>query len=110
MKKLSVMLVALVLLVGTTISATPVPVVKDKKTVSQEIENFLKNTNMELDKDVNAFVTFIINEEQEVVVLTVDTDNEVVARFIKSRMNYKKLENKLLQGEEYKLPVRLKAS
>jgi len=109
MKKLNVILVALVLLVGTTISAAPIHFIKEKKTVSQEIEKFLKNANMELEHDVNAYVTFMINEEQEVVVLTVDTDNETIARFIKSRLNYKKLENTLLQGEEYKVPVTMKA-
>jgi hypothetical protein len=110
MKKLSVILVAFVLLLGTNVTAADVGLDKEKKlTISQEIGDLLADANMELDFDVNANVTFMINEEGEIVVLTVDTSDVSIERFIKSRLNYKKLQHKLVEGEEYKVPIIMKA-
>ncbi len=109
MKKLSVILVAFVLLFGTGISTAAVALDKEKKTISQEIGTLLKNADMDLETDVLASVTFTINDEYEIVVLTVDTDDQTIERFIKSRLNYKKLENRLVPGEEYQVPITMKA-
>ena len=90
MKKLSVILVAFVLLLGTNVTAADAGLDKEKKlTISQEIGDLLADADMELDFDVNANVTFMINEEGEIVVLTVDTSDLSIERFIKSRLNYK---------------------
>ena len=110
MKKLSVIVVAFALLIGTNIAAAEVGLDKEKKfTISQEIGELLKNADLPLEKDVNSMVTFMVNEEGEIVVLTVDTDDFVIEKFIKSRLNYHKLKNKLSQGEEYKVPIIMKA-
>ena len=93
MKKLSVILVTLALLLATNLSAAEAGLDKDKNlTISQEIGDLLADADMELDYDVNANVTFMINDEGEIVVLTVDTDDLAIEKFIKSRLNYKKLE------------------
>ena len=47
--------------------------------------------------------------EAEIVVLTIDTNNVSIERFIKSRLNYHKLENTLTPGEEYQVPICIKA-
>lgn len=109
MKKLSAILLAFVLLFGTGISTAAVDLEKDKKTLSQEIGSLLKNVNIDLDEDVNAYVTFMINDEAEIVVLTIDTDDDTIERFIKSRLNYHKLENNLSPGKEYQVPICIKA-
>jgi hypothetical protein len=110
MKKLSVILVTLVLLLGTNLSAAEAGLDKNKTlTISEEIANLLTDADMVLDYDVNANVTFMINGEGEIVVLTVDTTDSSIESFIKSRLNYKKLQNKLLEGEEYKVPITMKA-
>lgn len=110
MKKLSVILVAFVLLFGTSLSAAEVGIIKEKNlTISQEIGDLLKGADISLDADVNSFVTFMVNGEGEIVVLTVDTDNLVIEKFIKSRLNYQKLQNKLSEGEEYTVPIIMKA-
>lgn len=105
MKKLGLILLAFVLLFGTSISTAAAELEKDKKTVSQEIGALLKGANIDLEADVNATVTFMINDENEIVVLTVDTEDETIERFIKSRLNYQKLQNQLEVGEEYEVPV-----
>ena len=111
MKKLSVILVAFVLLFGTSISTAAVVTEKesDKVSTSQEIASLLQNSEIESEEDIRANVIFTVNTKGEIVVLTVDTDNEIVERFIKSRLNYEHLENALTPGKEYKVPVRLTA-
>ena len=110
MKKLSVIVVAFVLLFGTNLAAAEVVLVKEKKfTISQEIGDLLKGADLNLDSDVKSVVTFILNEDGEIVVLTVDTDDLTIEKFIKSRLNYHKLQNKLPEGEAYKVPIIMKA-
>ena len=49
------------------------------------------------------------HDEGEIVVLTVDTIDIAIERFIKSRLNYQKLQHKLVVGEEYQVPIIMKA-
>ena len=110
MKKLSVILVAFVLLFGTNMAAAEVGLDKEKKfTITEEIGALLKGADILLEEDVNSMVTFMVNDEGEIVVLTVDTDDLTIEKFIKSRLNYHKLKNKLAVGEEYKVPIIMKA-
>ncbi len=110
MKKLSVILVAFVLLLGTNVTAANAGLNKEKEfTISQEIGNLLKDANFILDYEVNVNVTFMINAEGEIVVLTIDAMDSSIERFIKNKLNYKKLQNKLVEGEEYKIPITMKA-
>ena len=108
MKNLKIYLVAILLAVGTTVSATTTPLKKDAKKVevTTQIAELLKNPEMEVNEDIEAKVTFMVNDKKELVVINVDTQNENVDAFIKSRLNYKKL-NTLKTGEEWVLPVRI---
>ena len=109
MKKVSVILVAFALLLGTNITAADVGLDKENEfTISQEIGNLLKDANFILDYEVKVNVTFMINDEGEIVVLTVDAKDRSIEKFIKSKLNYKKLQNKLVEGEEYKIPITMK--
>jgi len=105
MKNVKVLLVASALFIGTLISAAaePAPVVKTK--FSHEIAKLLENPNF--DMEVTTSVSFVINSEEEIVVLSVDTNNLVVERFIKSRLNYAKIESDLVYGKEYTVPIRI---
>jgi len=110
MKKLSVMLLAFVLLLGTGISTAAVAAekVNDEPSITQEIASLLQNLDIELKEDLLSNVTFTVNSENEIVVLTVETENEIVEAYIKSRLNYHKLENSLAVNKDYKVPVRIK--
>ena len=111
MKKLSVFLAAFALLFGSFITTAANYVEKEKKPLSQsqEMASFLKNSKLDLEKDINAKVSFMINKEHEIVVLTVDTQDQVIEKFIKSRLNYQKLQNKLLPNKVYHVSVLVKA-
>ncbi|WP_299684270.1 hypothetical protein [uncultured Dokdonia sp.] len=109
MKNLKIYVVAILLAVGTTTSfaSNTTPKVENKKVaVTTQIAELLKNPEMEINEDIEAKVTFMVNNKKELVVINVDTKNESIDAFIKSRLNYKKL-NTLKVGEEWVLPVRI---
>jgi hypothetical protein len=107
MKKLSLILVAFGLILTSTLSAATVPVVAVSSPTSLEIGELLENPQFLVEEEMEAFVTFVLNKENEIVVLSVDTDNDTMERFVKNRLNYQKLNVSLKQGTEYKVPIRI---
>jgi hypothetical protein len=86
---------------------------EDKRTESDvirvEIGKLLKNPSFAISDELVARVVFTLNNNKEIVVLSVDTDNYLVESYIKSRLNYKKINSTLLVSQEfYNIPVRLK--
>ncbi|MDC7993979.1 hypothetical protein [Altibacter sp. HG106] len=74
---------------------------------SETIGELLKNPHFLVTDDEAAFVSFIVNEESEIVVLCVKTENEQLERYVKSRLNYQKVTSDFETGKEYKVPIRL---
>ena len=105
MKRVKVILVATALLFGTLLTTAAVPAPVAKTSFSVEIGKLLENPNF--DMEVTTSVCFVINSEGEIVVLSVDTKNTMVERFIKSRLNYEKIKSPLTKGIEYTVPVRI---
>ncbi|BAO74540.1 hypothetical protein WPG_0310 [Winogradskyella sp. PG-2] len=103
----------LVLVVAVTfssvLSASTNPNEKaEPASISKSIGDLLQNPNFQLDETINAMVKIFINEENEIVVLSVDTDNKTVESFIKSRLNYKKLSKKAVgYSKSFKVPVKM---
>lgn len=109
MKKVNVMLVAVALFIGTLTSyATVDPVVTTSET-TKEIGKLLMDPGFEVNSEIEAMVTFIINKEGQIVVLSVDCETKTVCKYIKSRLNYNKLGSDLEKGKEYKVPIRIKS-
>lgn len=107
MKNLKMYAVAILLAVGTTVFANDTnPVKTTPENVTTQIAELLKNPEMNVDQDIMAKVTFMVNENKELVVINVDTKNERVDAFIKSRLNYKKLDA-VATGKEWVVPVRI---
>lgn len=102
-------LLAAVIATSSVLSATTEPVENaDPTTITQEIGKLLKNPTFEVEKDVLANVTLTVNKNNEIVVLSVDSDNEHVVNYIKSRLNYNKLSTNV-NAQTYKVPVRITA-
>ncbi|WP_034258978.1 hypothetical protein [Altibacter lentus] len=109
MKQMKAFLVAGVLLVGTLASAASLPSEIELDPTTLQFEKLLKSPSFEVENDVPAMVTFMLNDESEVVVLSVETEMKVVELYVKSRLNYKKLDADLDTGRVYKLPVLLRS-
>lgn len=105
MRKLSLILVALALVMTSVTSAAVVTEDFKLNPTEKQIRALLENPNLEISSDEKAFVTFMLNEDHEIVVLTVDTENAIVEKFVKQRLNYHKIESVLKVGHEYKVPI-----
>lgn len=75
--------------------------------ISKEISSLLVNPNFSNNAVLHANVTFIINKNNEIVVLKVDTDNKKLDYFVKYRLNYQVISTKLDDNLTYKLPVKI---
>ena len=64
-----------------------------------------------VEEDFKTLVTFTINDDNEVIVLPVDSKNKRVVSYSKAQLNYKKLSTKLRADDklhQFKLPVHFK--
>jgi hypothetical protein len=111
MRKLSLVFVAAMLLATGNIlandSVKPDPI----KKLSAQIGEFLAD-NYLTDNQVNltAQVRFTLNNEGEIVILSVDTENESLRSFVKGRLNYQKVEVAgVKEGKLYTVPIRIVA-
>ena len=107
MKKVNVILVALALSIGTLTSYAAVDPVVTTSETTKEIGKLLKDPGFEVNTDINAMVTFVINKNGKIVVLSVDCETKTICKFIKNRLNYNELGSELEKGKEYKVPVRI---
>lgn len=109
MKKIKVLCVAAALAFSGVALAGTEP--NQEQKLNKEIGQLLDNPTFNVEDELTAYVTFTLNDKDEIVVLTVDSDSSLVESFIKNRLNYKKVATKLNTGTKfYKVPVRLVAS
>ena len=110
MKKVSIVFAAIALMSFSQVQANPNPSADPGKRLTKEIHSLLKENEFATEKDVIAKVRFMINKNGEIVIVTVDSADENVARFVKGRLNYKKIDTDgLKQGKLYALPLRIEA-
>ncbi|KAB5486907.1 MULTISPECIES: hypothetical protein [Flagellimonas] len=111
MKKIKVIYVALALLATMGVFANKGINIKMEKDLSSQIYEMLKQYPLELKSDdLTAEVRFTINNKGELVVLSVETQNDFLENYVKSRLNYKKVDvGHGGSGKIYKIPVRITA-
>tara|TARA_Y100000034_G_C6698087_1_gene307689 strand:- start:203 stop:553 length:351 start_codon:yes stop_codon:yes gene_type:complete len=115
MKRFQSLLLALAIAICSTVAVNAnnpeAATQPDPRMMSIEISSLLKHHKLNLKKDARANVLLAINKDNEIVVLSVEAENEVVERFIKEKLNYKKINCPVNpEVEEFKLPVTLKAT
>lgn len=110
MKTVKVLMLVLAITVSNLSMANTNPVKKEGITnVAKAIGTLLNNPGFEIKEDLTAKVTFMLNKEREIVVLTVDTKSTQLENYIKSRLNYNELAVKLAVNKKYEVSVRLTA-
>ena len=66
------------------------------------------NTFTEKEAPLTAQIRFTLNADSQIVVLTVDSDNEYLEGFVKAKLNYKNVElEDFREGKIYTIPVRI---
>ncbi len=108
MKKLIVLVVAI--LATTQIFANDK---NTEETTEQKLRNeialLLDKPQFELESnEIKANIEFILNAKGEIVILTVDSEKEAVASFVKSRLNYKKVDTDNIRTGNKIFKIKLK--
>jgi len=92
MKTIKMLLLVVAITFGSVVSATAESTEKDPTSLNEKITKLLKNPGFELEHEIQANVTFMLNKNSEIVVLAVDCNCKQTSNFIKNRLNYKKLD------------------
>ncbi len=111
MRKFSLVFVAAMLLSTGSIFANDLKRVEPSETLSVQISKMLKENTFDLkeNSELTAQVRFTINNEGEIVVMSVDTKYSNLEGFVKNRLNYKKVQlDNYREGKIYTVPVRIK--
>ena len=109
MRKLSLVFVAAMLLATGNILANDSIKIDPEEKLSVQIgkllgDNYLTDNQV----DLTAQVRFTLNNEGEIVVLSVDTENKTLEYFVKSKLNYQKADVKnAAEGQMFTVPIRI---
>ncbi|PTM07748.1 MAG: hypothetical protein DA407_09955 [Bacteroidetes bacterium] len=110
MKQLKTLLLAVAITASGVLSASNEDKKADSVIITDEIGKLLKDPSFLVDKDIVANVTLTLNKNNEMVVLSVDSNELYVENFIKSRLNYKELPTSFSSVEKtFNIPVRVTA-
>lgn len=118
MRNLKSIIAILAISLATTFSTTATekePSKKSKevtKNLRTEIVSMLGTTvELNLKASSIAEISFMVNNDNEVVVVSVDSKVSDFKSIVKNKLNYKKIDVKgAKKGEIYRVPVKLKAS
>ena len=109
MKSLKLFALALALFT-INVSAANLNPVKPTDELRFEIVDLI-GTNLNADMEANEYdadVLFTVTSNKELIVLSVDSDNDQLESYLKSRLNYKKVNHRPSKhGEIYLLPVKM---
>jgi len=108
MRTFKTVLLIVAITFSSVLSASTTPTTPETSSITGEIQKLLQNPSFEIDQDINALVTITFNQDNEIVVLHVNSKNSELKSFIKSRLNYKKFSTNLSSDSKtYIVPVRL---
>jgi hypothetical protein len=105
----------LVLFLGFTLSTTILfannnnPVIEAKKELKVEIAKLLGNNEFPLTTAfAKAEISILLNNKNELVVISVQSDNLLLKKYIKRKLNYKKIKvNALRKLKIYRMPIKI---
>ncbi len=115
MRKISFVFAAALLLSAGNVFATegPTEAKGPKAKICSQIESLLEERNgfnLGDSDELSAVVRFIVNDTKEIIVLSVETQDERLESFVKARLNYEKVaDQNLEEGKTYRVPIRVRA-
>lgn len=111
MKK--IVLVVLAIVLGTSSVVANNKEASTEQKLRNEIATLLENPSITLEaEEVKANIEFTINSNNEIVVLTVNSDVDKVQSFVKSRLNYHKIKTGVNKRgrKTFKISLKIKKS
>jgi len=110
MRAIKALLLVVAIAFSSVLSASNKPTKDTSNEISQEIGELLKNPDFIVEDDILANIKVLFNEDNEIVVLSVDSETKGIDGFIKSRLNYKELSKDVNnKNRYYSVPVRITA-
>ncbi|GAA4275563.1 hypothetical protein [Aquimarina mytili] len=108
MKKFTVLL-ALVFGFGQLFASNNSPVGSEQQ-LRNEVAILLKSPEIVVKEELKANIEFTLNVKGEIVVLNVDSKEELVVNYVKSRLNYKKIASNTSKNKNriFKLILKIK--
>jgi len=109
MKSLKLFALALVLFT-INVSAAVIEPIKPTDELRIEIVDLIGSSFMlEMsESEYSAEVLFTVNSKKELIILSVESENEEMEYYLKRKLNYKKVDHRPSQpGEIYLLPVKM---
>ncbi|WP_026777943.1 hypothetical protein [Polaribacter sp. Hel_I_88] len=109
MRKLKSIITIIAISLATTFSTTasekePSKITKELRT--EIVELLGSKIPIEFKKTEKVEISFMINNENEIIVISVDSELADFNSYIKKQLNYKKVKVKgTIKGEVYKIPV-----
>ena len=109
MKNLKILVIVFTLFAMNVSAAVLSPVKPNTKLRAEIVELIGPTCPYEYDKDeCTAEVLFTVNTNGEIIVLSVNSPNKKAEPYLKSKLNYKKVNYKpVKEGELYLLPLRI---
>jgi hypothetical protein len=108
MKTIKTLLLVVAIAFSSALYANDKPTKDTSNAISQEIGQLLQNPGFVVEDDILVNVKVFFNDDNEIVVLTVNSESEGIDSYIKSRLNYKELSNKVNNKNRYYIvPVRI---
>ncbi|MHB0756140.1 hypothetical protein [Polaribacter sp. M15] len=114
MRNLKSIIAIIAITLATTFSANATEKKPSKITTQlrTELVAMLGNkVQVQLQESTSGEISFMVNNKNEIVIISVDSKVKEFNTMVKSKLNYKKVNVKgVKKGEIYKIPVKLKAS
>jgi hypothetical protein len=112
MKNLKTIIAVVALSLATVLPAAantnPSTKKEGKSELRTTIVSLLGKHKYELNKTVEAQVSVLLNNSNELVVVGVNAKDESVASFVKAKLNYKKVDVKgIKKGTVYRVPLKM---
>ncbi|WP_299531293.1 hypothetical protein [Ulvibacterium sp.] len=109
MRKISLVFVAAMLLSAGSVFANGPKENDPTQSIKTQVRKLLRGYSMPTsEKDLTATILFTVNKQNEFVVLSVETEDEVLEYFVKSRLNYHKVNSKAIsEGRRYTMPIKI---
>jgi len=113
MKNLKSLLIALTIVISSSVFAASVPASKELRKVtpiSYEIEKMLRDSNLIVEEEFMVTVIFKVTAEKRIQIKSIKSQNEEVNTFLEKRLRNRKLHGEDWYAEKiYELPVKVQA-
>ena len=108
MRTLKTLALLVTLTFSSVLLASTNPKSENPTTLNEEIGKLLNKPQFNIEEDIEVFVKITFNKHDEIVVLSIETDNEELKDYITNRLNYNKITATLDSKIKYYIvPIRL---